>query len=172
MSPRGGAQPLNPLVWLGLPTLICIVASIVFMTPIQVFGVRLPEPVFAMVPAFAWGVIRPSVLAPFVLVVLGMFLDALWGSPMGLWPACLLVAYAAVLATRTLMSGQSPVIMWAWYVGVTGLAMAAGFLLTVIVTGNAPSLWAVFWQLVWTAILYPFAHQLIDRYEDADVRFK
>ncbi len=171
MSMRA-AQPLNPLIWLGVPAVVCVIASVVFVTPIRIFGVHLPQPVFMMVPAFAWGVIRPSVLAPFVLLALGVFLDALWGSSIGLWPSCLLVAYASVLAARNLMSGQSPPIMWAWYAGVTLLAMAAGYFFTLLDMGAAPALGPVLWQAGWTAILYPFAHRLIDRYEDADVRFK
>lgn len=167
-----GAQPLNPWRWLGIPALACIAATIAFSIPLRVFGVQLPEPVFAMVLAFAWGVIRPSILAPFTLLLLGITLDALWGSSIGLWAACLLIAYAAVLLTRNLMSGQSPPIMWAWYVSVTGLAMLAGYLFTMMDARGAPSPWAVFWQLAWTAALYPFAHRLIGRFEDADVRFR
>ncbi|HEX5775994.1 MAG TPA: hypothetical protein VFX95_04875 [Caulobacteraceae bacterium] len=167
-----GAQPLNPWRWLGVPALRVVAATILFAVPLQVFGVQLPEPVFAMVCAFAWGVIRPSLLAPFVLLALGIVLDALWGSSLGLWSTLLLVAYAAVLLTRNLMSGQSPPIMWVWYVSVTGLAMLAGYLLTMMDARGAPSLTAVGWQFAWTAVLYPFAHQLIARFEDADVRFR
>jgi rod shape-determining protein MreD len=35
-----------------------------------------------------------------------------------------------------------------------------------------PNLIAVGWQFLVTAALYPFAHILIERYEDADVRFR
>ena len=166
------AQPLDPLRWLGVPALLCIAASVVFATPLRVFGLQLPEPVFAMVPAFAWAVIRPSVLAPFVLLLIGVFLDALWGTPMGLWALSLLVAYAGVLATRSMMSGQSSAVMWVWYAGVTALAMLAGYIFTVFESKGAPGGMPVFWQFLWTVILYPFAHRLVSRFEDADVRFR
>jgi rod shape-determining protein MreD len=166
------ARPLAPWRWLGIPAVMALLASLVVATPLKVLGAQLPEPVFALVPAFAWAVIRPSMLAPFVLLLMGVLLDALWGSPIGLWPVCLLLAYAAVLASRSFMSGQSPVVMWVWYAAVTGLAMGAGYLITMIDAKSAPSTGAVLWQFAWTAALYPFAHQLINRYEDADVRFK
>lgn len=166
------AQPLNPLRWLGLPALLCLVASLVFATPIRVFGLQLPEPIFAMVPAFAWAVIRPSILAPFVLLAMGVLLDALWGTALGFWAICLLTAYASVLVTRNMMSGQSSVVMWVWYAAVTALAMGMGYAFTILQTGAAPGGIVVFWQFLWTAILYPFAHQLIGRFEDADVRFR
>ena len=32
---------------------MCVAATIVFAAPIRIYGLQLPEPVFAMVPAFA-----------------------------------------------------------------------------------------------------------------------
>ena len=82
-------------------------------TPFRVFGLRLPEPVFPMVLAFAWAVIRPSMIAPFVLLALGLFLDLYWGGPFGLWALALLAAYAMVLlGVRSIMSGQSRLVLW------------------------------------------------------------
>lgn len=167
-----GARPLHPGRWLGVPLLLCVLATIVFAAPIRIYGLQLPEPVFAMVPAFAWAVIRPSILAPFGLLVLGLFLDLFWGGPTGLWALSLLVAYATALVGRNMMSGQSQPILWAWFAGVTAVAMIAGFLFTMLDSLAMPSLLAVFWQFLVTVLMFPFAHRLIDRFEDADVRFR
>lgn len=171
MSMSGG-RALNPVRWLGVPMLLCIFATILFAAPIRIWGLQLPEPVFAMVPAFAWAMIRPSILAPFALLILGLFLDIFWGGPTGLWGLSLLVAYAMVLILRNAMTGQSRPMMWAWYVGVCAVAMTTGYLVTMLDVKSAPSLIAVFWQLLATALLFPFAHRLIDRFDDADVRFR
>jgi rod shape-determining protein MreD len=168
----GGARPLHPGRWLGVPLLISVLATVVFAAPIRIYGLQLPEPVFAMVPAFAWALIRPSILAPFDLLFLGLFLDVFWGGATGLWGLSLLVAYATALAGRNMMTGQSRPIMWAWFSGVTAVAMIAGFLFTMLDSLAMPSLLAVFWQFLVTALLFPFAHRLIDRFEDADVRFR
>lgn len=166
------ARPLNPWRWLGAPAALCILAAMVFATPIRVFGQQLPEPVFPMVCAFAWAVIRPAILAPIVLLVMGVLLDIFWGTPTGLWAVSLLIAYAGALAVRNMMTGQSRPMMWAWYAGFTALAMLAAYFFTVMDAKAAPSLIAVFWQFLATSLLYPFAHRLIDRFEDADVRFR
>ena len=125
-----------------------------------------------MVCAFGWAVIRPSILAPVVLLILGLFLDVYWGGSLGLWPVSLLLAYAVTLAMRTMMTGQSRPMMWAWYGGMCLVAMTTGYLVTMLDVKAAPNLVGVLWQLLATAILYPFAHRLIDRFEDADVRFR
>src|SRR5215831_13967280 len=173
MSTTGvsSARPLSPLGWLGLPALICIAATVVLATPIRIFGLALPEPVFPLALAFAWALIRPSVLPPFALLLLGLFLDVFWGGPQGLWPLCLLAAYASVLAVRRLVTGHEFLVVGLWYGASTAVAFGIGFVLMTMAAGQAPSLLALGWQYLATLILFPFAHRLVDRYEDADVRF-
>ena len=73
-----------------------LAAVIVFGVPFRLWGLRLPEPIFPLAVVFAWGVIRPSVLAPFGVLLMGLFLDVYWGGPLGLWPICLLMAVVAI----------------------------------------------------------------------------
>nr|WP_269717030.1 hypothetical protein [Caulobacter sp. NIBR2454] len=152
--------------------LMCIVAAILLAAPLRVFGFQAPEPMWAMVPAFAWGVIRPSVLAPFGLLILGLFFDGFWGGPIGLWALALLVVYAVVIALRNILSGQSRAMMLAWYAGCTALAMGVGYAFMIISELGRPSPLAMFWQFLITVALFPAADWLIERFEDSDVRFR
>ena len=147
-------------------------ATILFGVPIRIWGLRLPEPVFPLAVVFAWAVIRPSVIAPFGVLVMGLFLDVYWGGPLGFWPICLLLAYAVILAGRGMVAGQGRAILWTWYGLVTATAMLAGYLMVMLDSKAQPSLIAVGWQFLATILLYPFAHRLIDMFEDADVRFR
>ena len=167
----GAARPLSPFGWLGIPIVITLVATVVLSTPMP-FSFTLPQPVFPLALAFAWALIRPSVLPPFVLLFLGLFLDVFWGGPQGLWPLCLLATYAAVLAARRLIMGQDLIMQAVWYAGAVALAFLAGFTLMSMDAGEPISLVAVAWQYGWTLLLFPFARWLIVRYEDADVRFR
>jgi rod shape-determining protein MreD len=167
-----GAAPLAPWRWLGVPLLQVMVATILFALPIRFWGLSLPEPVFALPVAFAWAVIRPSMLAPVGVMIMGLFLDLLWGSPTGLWAVCLLLAYGVTLGGRSMLAGQSRGMMWAWFAAVTALALGAGYVFTMFDAQTAPSWVSVGWQFLATVVLYPFADRLIDRFEDADVRFR
>ena len=62
--------------------------------------------------------------------------------------------------------------MWAWYAGACAAAFLAGFYFMTLDSGSMPSLVAIAWQFAVTAALFPIAHWLIERYEDADVRFR
>jgi rod shape-determining protein MreD len=54
----------------------------------------------------------------------------------------------------------------------TSLKKIAAYLMTVMDTKAQPSVIAVFWQFLASLVLFPFAHRLIERFEDADVRFR
>jgi rod shape-determining protein MreD len=140
--------------------------------PVKLFGLQLPEPVFAMAAAFAWAVIRPSILPPLALLGLGLFQDLLWGGPLGLWPLCLLLVYALGYGVRPILSGQGFVALGVWYGVATFLGFALGLGLMVSVAGEWPSLIGLAAQLAATWALYPLCWRLIDRFEDAEMRFR
>ncbi len=162
----------SPLIWTGVPMALCTAASLVFALPLQVFGLRPPEPVFALILSFAWGMTRPSILSPLALLVLGLFLDGLWGDPAGLWPLALLAAYAPVLFARVFLSARGAWELWAWYAAACAVGLGAGLALIALRAGVVPNLVGVGWQFLATAALFPFANRLIQRYEDADRRFR
>lgn len=172
MSLTRAARPLNPWIWLVAPAVVCVAATMLLSTPLRVFGFGLPEPVFGMILAFAWPIIRPSILAPFALLIFGLFTDLFWGGPAGLWAIALLAAYGAVLMVRGLMQGQSWVTSWLWFAAASGLAFGTALFLAVLSSLNIPDLLGVFWQFLATAILYPFADRMIARFEDTDARFR
>jgi rod shape-determining protein MreD len=172
MSGFQAHRPLDSWRWLAIPVVVCVLATLLAAIPFRFLHMRLPEPVFPLILAFAWAVIRPSILPPVLLLLLGLWMDLFWGGPLGLWSIGLLVAYGFVLFTRAMMTGQSRMMMWAWYAATCGLGMLSAYLLTMLDALVTPNLFATFWQFLVTALLYPFAHRLIQRFEDADVRFR
>ena len=163
---------VGPLQWIVYPALIAIGITILLAIPVRLFGLNLPEPVFPLVLAFAWPLIRPSMLAPVVLFGLGVFLDLFWGGMLGLWPLSLLAVYGVILLTANLLAGQATIVLFALYVASTGLAFFLAYVITTMSLGNAPSLLAVLGQVVPTLLLFPLADWLIQRFDDADVRVR
>lgn len=151
---------------------MAIVATLVLATPVTLFGLGLPEPVIPMVLAFAWPLIRPSITAPLALFGLGLFLDVLLYTPLGLWSLSLICIYAAILVSRNFLMGQETRVLFVWY---TVAVLGAFFLAYVIATidaGRAPSLLALLGQIVPTLLIFPLADRLIQRFDDGDVRFR
>ena len=166
------ARPPDPLRWLGLPILVSVGVTMLLALPVRIFGLALPEPVFPLVAVFAWALVRPAFLAPFAVLLLGLFLDLFWGGPMGLWGLSMLAAYVAVLWTRPIVIGQPYLVVWVWYAGAVAVAMLMGFMISEIRSGSMPSLVSVGWQYLATAMLYPLSHELMDRFGDGDTRLR
>ncbi len=171
MPSRHTSQSLQPWRWIGAPAFAAICATVLLAAPFHMFGVGLPEPVFPLALAFAWGVIRPSILGPVALLLLGLFHDLFWDGPMGLWALALICAYGLALGGRALMAGQGSVVMGAWYAAACCLGVGVAFVFATLVAHEQPNLFAVIWQLLWTMALYPAVLWLVDHFEDADTRF-
>ena len=170
---RGGAvRVVGPTQWSVYPALVVLASTLLLATPIELFGLKLPEPVLPMVLAFAWPLIRPSMAAPAALLLVGLFLDLFWGGPVGLWPLCLLAVYGAVLASRNLLAGQEVRVLFGWYGLATLGAFLMAYLIVTVRAGNAPSVLALLGQVLPTLLAFPAAAWLIERFDDTDVRFR
>lgn len=172
------ARPIPPQRWLIVPALAVMAATFLFSLPFKPFGFYLPEPVFALPVVFAWALIRPSVLAPFLTVGLGCYLDLLWGTHLGLWGTSLLVVYGLVSTARQVVSGQGESARKWWYFGACAVMMLTGLIISMALYDihadqiSIPNMMAVGWQFLATAMLYIPANLMIDRFEDIDVRFR
>ncbi len=163
---------VGPMQWIVYPALITVAVTILLATPVKLFGFGLPEPVIPMVLAFAWPLIRPSIVAPLVLTGLGLALDVFTYGPLGLWALALLGIYAVVLASRSILTGQETAVLFVWYAACCCLAFLLIYLVRMAIDGNGASLLAVFGQVFPTLLLFPFADHMIERFEDGDVRFR
>lgn len=163
---------VGPMQWLVWPALIAVAGTVILATPIELFGFGLPEPVLPLALAFVWPLIRPSALAPVLLLALGLFLDIFWYAPMGLWPLSLLAVYGVILASRSLLAAHERWTLFAWYSACTLLAFILAYMIVSLIVGNAPSLLALFWQVVPTLALFPVVGWMLERFDDGDVRFR
>ena len=163
---------VGPVQWVFYPALIAIAVTVLLATPVELFGLKMPEPVLPLILAFAWPLIRPSMVAPAVLFALGLFLDLFWGGTLGLWPLCLLSVYGAVLASRSLLAGQETQILFVWYALCALGAFVVAYLIVTLDAGRAPSVLALLGQVVPTLLLFPVADWMIQRFDDGDVRFR
>lgn len=169
MTGRASAPP-GLATWLIPPAGAALLASVAFAAPLRFLGLALPEPVFACVPAFAWALIRPSIVAPLVLVGAGVILDLLWRTPLGFWPACLAAAYAVTFFLAEPLLDGGAVLAWGGYGLACAAALACGAALTLARSGMLADPWSLAWQWLATTALFPFAWGPIQRYGWANAR--
>ena len=172
MRRPAAVRVVGPLQWIIYPALVAAAVTVVLATPARLFGLALPEPVIPMVLAFAWPLIRPSMIGPAALFVLGLFLDAFWNGPLGLWPLCLMGVYGTVLLSRNLLAGHEGVVRFGAYAACTLGAFVLAYAVVALRVANPPAIGPVLLQLAPTLMLYPLAHWLIERFDDGDTRFR
>ncbi len=163
---------VGPTQWVFYPALVTIALTVLLATPVELFGLKLPEPVLPLVLAFAWPLIRPSMVAAAVLFGLGLFLDMFWGGTQGLWPLCLMTVYGLVLGGRSLLAGQQTQILFVWFAVCVLVAFIMAYLVVTMDAGRPPSLLSLIGQIVPTLLLFPVADWMIQRFDDGDVRFR
>lgn len=172
MRSRSAVRVVGPLHWVIYPALACMAATVIFGTPVRVFNLPLPEPIIAMVLAFAWPLIRPNMLGPAMLFVVGLFTDLFMRTPMGFWTLPLLGIYATILFARSLIVGQEMKVLAGWWLGVTGFAFVYAYFFRMLDVKVAPGIVPTLLQFAPTVALFPLANMLVQRFDDGDVRFR
>ena len=172
MRTRSAVRVVGPLHWVIYPSLVCMAVTVILGTPVRIFTLPLPEPVIPLCLAFAWPLIRPSMLGPLMLLLLGVFVDLYHNAPLGLTSVAALGVYGGVLAARPIIVGQEPRVLFAWWMGLITVAFLFDYLFMMLQTQVAPSVVAVILQFLPTAMLFPVAYWLYQRFDDGDVRFR
>jgi rod shape-determining protein MreD len=122
---------------------MCVVATIVFAaSPSSIWGLQLPEPVFALVPDLRLGgdpAVDPGAVRR----------CCCWASSStssgadrsGSVGPVMLLAYAMALILRNMMTGQSRAMIWVWFAGfIVAVAMTAAYLFMMLDSLAMPSL--------------------------------
>jgi rod shape-determining protein MreD len=148
-----GGRILSAIVPVALGILGVLIANF----PVSIFGGLVPPPLLALMPIYFWGMVRPDLMTPFWVFVLGVLEDLLSGGPPGIWAASFLAAYFLIDRQRDMLAGLS------------GLGAIAGFAVTALVAcGSAtiivglyywhlPPLAPVMAELATTVFVYIFA---------------
>jgi rod shape-determining protein MreD len=134
--------------------------SIMLIMMVASVPLLLPDPgafraAFVLISVFFWTLYRPAALPAPVVLILGVLLDLIGNSPLGLWAVLLLLNQAAVLALRRVLAKQGFFLVWlalaASMVGTSGLEYLIRSLLILQFLPLGP----VLIQAVIGVLLYP-----------------
>jgi len=88
-----------------IPFLCALLGVIVANVPISVSGGIVPPPLLALMPIYYWCLVRPDLMPPFAVFIIGVLEDLLSGSPPGVWTVAFIAAYALVDRERESFAG-------------------------------------------------------------------
>jgi len=115
--------PFARLFASALPVFLAVIAVIAVNLPISLTGGLLPAPLLALAPVYFWALLRPDLMPPSAVLLIGLLEDLLSGGPPGLWAAGFVAAYAFTDRQRDSLAGLS------------GIGAVLGFAAVMFVTG-------------------------------------
>jgi rod shape-determining protein MreD len=165
MVPRdGGGSGIVPF----LSTLFFVMVSVV---PLQLPGLAVVTPSFALMAVFHWTTYRPDLLPISVVFALGLLLDLLNGTPyVGTSAVTLLVARTIVMAQRRYFVDKDFTVLWLGFLGLTAAMFAFDWIYVGLLSGVMLGTRPFIFQAVLTVVCYPVGSYLLARLHRAFLR--
>ena len=104
---RMGSITGNRFLASAIPVLCGFLGVIATNLPFSVFGSWVPAPMYALKPIYFWCLVRPDLMTPGWVFIIGMAHDIVSGEPAGIWAASFVATYAAVDRQRDAFAGLS-----------------------------------------------------------------
>lgn len=144
-----------------LPLVVIIFLTLVQIVPFTAGNFGEIRPNFLLMVAFYLAILRPHALSPLVLFLLGIFVDFMTGTIVGLTP-CLLVATSMVTASqRRLFLSRSFAVIWWGFLVILGFSGLVQFLAFSLYAGAFVPLWPLIAQGLVSALCFPFIMPLL-----------
>ena len=105
MSDRIGGWSFRSALGASIPFFCGVLGAVVSNVPVSLFGALVPPPVFALMPIYFWCLVRPDLMPPFAVFVIGVLQDLLSGGAPGVWTLSFIAAYAIVDRERDSFAG-------------------------------------------------------------------
>lgn len=119
------------------------------------------KPLFLLMAIYYWTIYRPSIIPSFLLFFLGLGIDFLAGTPLGLQSFVYLVIALLVRGQRRFFFSQSFVMVWSGFALTSLLASLMVWVLYSIGNMNVPPVLPVLGQAFISALLYPLVSLLL-----------
>ena len=138
-----------------LPALSAVLLVVLVNLPMSLTGGLFPAPLLALTAVYFWALVRPDLMPPFLVLVVGLLEDLLSGGPPGVWATGFMAAYALVDRQRENLAGLAGAAAVLGFAAAMALAAAATFVLTWIMYLRQPPLAPLLLAIVFTVLFYP-----------------
>src|ERR1700743_3642510 len=88
-----------------LPLLCGLVAVLLSNLPLSLTNGLVPAPLLGLVPIYFWGLVRPDLMTPAAVFVIGLAEDMMAGGPPGVWTLSFVIAYGVIDRQRDAFAG-------------------------------------------------------------------
>jgi rod shape-determining protein MreD len=137
-----------------VPVALGILGVFIANFPVSVLGGLVPPPLLVFMPLYFWGMVRPDLMTPAWVFVLGILQDLLSGGPPGVWAASFLGAYFLIDRQRDMLAGLSGVGAIAGFAVSALAACVTAYAIVTLYYWHFPPLATMLVQLAMTVLFY------------------
>lgn len=133
-------------------TLLLVLLSVV---PLPIRGYAQVSPALVLAAVYFWSIHRPDLLPAPAVFAAGLTFDLLSGAPVGMTALVLLLTHSVVVSQRRFFLGKSFLVAWWGFMMVAVAAMAAVWILAMIMQGQLLDPLPTVFRYLLTLCLYP-----------------
>jgi rod shape-determining protein MreD len=146
--------PMNRFIATITPFLCALLGVIVANLPVTFIGGVVPAPLFALMPVYFWCLMRPDLMPPWAVFVIGVLEDFFSGSPPGVWTLSFVVTYALVDRERDAFAGLAGAAAILGFGAATIVTGGVAYLVAAFIFGHLPPLGTIALEIAVTIIFY------------------
>lgn len=146
-----------------MPVGTTIVAMLVGMVPLPLPGYASVTAPLMLMCLFYWVIHRPDLLRPILVFMIGILQDLIGGTPIGMTPLALILAYWLLITQRRFFLGRSFVMLWIGFALVAALAAAVQWLVFAVMTASLLDATPAIVQALLGVALFPLVAYLLQR---------
>ena len=137
-----------------IPFVCALIGVVAANVPVSLSGGIVPPPMLALMPVYYWCLVRPDLMPPAAVLVIGVLEDLLSGSPPGVWTLSFVAAYALVDRERDSFAGLAGVGAILGFAAAMLTAGAAAYAIICIYYWHLPPLGPILLEIAVSVIFY------------------
>jgi len=144
-----------------IPVLCSLLGVAITNLPFSILGSWIPSPMYALMPIYFWCLVRPDLMSPGWVLLIGLGHDVFSGEPIGVWAASFVVTYAVIDKQRDAFAGLSG---WGAILGfatATLIACATHYTITSLYFWKLMAVGGSIREFAVTSVLYAVALPLL-----------
>ncbi len=164
-------QRLELWFWSTLPACITIFLTVFFLSSKHIPGLGHVMPLLPTVPIFYWGMSHAREMPYWFVFMIGMVMDAVMGTPMGLTSLVYMAFMLLLHAQRKYIHREGFVVKWGYFALLLGATGSLNWFGLALFRVQTEGLGLAFVQWGLTVCCYPVMHRMFDSlYEFINMR--
>ena len=137
-----------------VPILCGFLAVLISNLPLSLTNGLVPAPLLGLMPIYFWCLVRPFLMTPAAVFVIGVLEDIMAGGPPGVWTLSFVITYAVIDRQRDAFAGLSGLVAVLGFATAALIACACAYFIIALYYWHIPPVAPIVAELAVTVLFY------------------